>query len=159
GTSTNLVVSGLMQEVGMAPIGMFEITRIGLPVALIGVALLVFIAPSVLPDRRMARQMFAQDVREYVFQSEVTAGGPLDGKTVGPAGLRSLQGVFLAEISRSGETIAPAAPTTLLRGGDRLAFVGRVDQVRDLQMIRGLISAEQKHASLFNGGEHTFFEA
>jgi di/tricarboxylate transporter len=74
------------------------------------------------------------------------------------AGLRHLQGVFLVEIERAGETIAPAAPTTLLRGGDRLAFVGRVDLIRDLQMMRGLISAEQHHAAWLEGSEHTFFE-
>lgn len=158
GTSTNLVVSGLMDEAGIGAIGMFEITRLGLPAALIGIALIVILAPVLLPDRRMARQTFVEDVREYVLHSEVIVGGPLDGKTVEAAGLRSLKGVFLAEIDRSGETIAPATPSTVLRGGDRLAFVGRVDQVRDLQMIRGLVPAEQKHAVFFNGGEHTFFE-
>lgn len=158
GTSTNLVVSGLMEDAGMAPIAMFEITRLGFPVALVGLGMVVFLAPVLLPDRRMARQTFAEDVREYVLHSEVIVGGPLDGKTVEAAGLRSLQGVFLAEIERDNETIAPATPATILRGGDRLAFVGRVDLVRDLQRIRGLISTEQKHANVFNGSEHTFFE-
>jgi di/tricarboxylate transporter len=158
GTSTNLVVSGLMEQAGMAPIGMFEITRVGLPVAIVGLVLLVGLGPLVLPDRRTARQKFTEDVREYVLHGQIAAGGPLDGQTVEAAGLRHLQGVFLAEVQRGGQTLAPAAPSLVLQGGDRLAFVGRVDQVRDLQRLRGLVSTEQKHAAFFDGGERTFFE-
>jgi di/tricarboxylate transporter len=158
GTSTNLVVSGLMDQAGLAPIGMFEITRLGLPVAIVGLLLLILLAPLVLPDRRTARESFTEEVREYVIHSRVVEGGPMDGRSVEGAGLRSLQGVFLVEVERDGETVAPVAPTTLLRGGDYLAFAGSVDQVRDLQLMRGLVPAEEKHAALFSDNNHTFFE-
>ncbi|HEX6926569.1 MAG TPA: SLC13 family permease [Longimicrobiaceae bacterium] len=158
GTSTNLVVSGLMQAYGLEPMGMFEITRIGLPVAVTGITLLVLLSPILLPERRPARVQFEEESREYVVHQVVAPGGPLDGQTVESAGLRHLQGVFLVEIERAGETIAPATPNTLLRGGDRLAFVGQVDLIRDLQMIRGLIPAEQHHAAWLDGSDHTFFE-
>ena len=160
GTSTNLVVAGLMQEAGIEPLGMFELTRIGLPVALIGILLILLAAPLVLPDRRPARRQFEEDVREYVMHQRVARGGPLDGQTVEEAGLRHLEGVFLAELEREGEgeTVAPVAPTTVLRGGDRLAFVGRVDMVRDLQQLRGLLPEEQKHVEPFSDSDHTFFE-
>jgi di/tricarboxylate transporter len=158
GTSTNLVVSGLMEQQGLPPIGMFELSRVGLPVAIAGVAIVVMLAPLVLPERRPARRQFEEESREYVVHQIVAPGGPMDGQTVESAGLRHLQGVFLVEIERAGETIAPATPTTLLRGGDRLAFVGRVDLIRDLQMLRGLTAAEQHHAAWLDGTEHTFFE-
>src|SRR5690606_38903993 len=80
------------------------------------------------------------------------------GVTVEDGGLRHLQGVFLVEIQRDEEIIAPAAPTTVLRGGDRLLFAGRVDLVRDLQNIRGLISTEHPHLLEYNSPHHTFFE-
>lgn len=158
GTSTNLVVAGLMQEAGMTPLGMFELTRIGLPLAVLGVAVILLLAPRLLPDRRPARRQFEEDAREYVVHQRVATGGPLEGQTVSAAGLRQLEGVFLAELERDGEMVAPVAPTTVLRGGDRLAFVGRVDMVRDLQQLRGLLPEEQKHAESFNGTGHTFFE-
>src|SRR5690606_37047679 len=139
-------------------IGIFELSRVGLPVAVFGVALVVILAPLVLPERRPARRQFEEESREYVVHQIVEPGGPLDGRTVESAGLRHLQGVFLVEIEREEEAIAPAAPTTLLRGGDRLAFVGRVDLIRDLQMMPGLTPAEQHHAAWLDGSEHTFFE-
>jgi len=138
GTSTNLVVSGLMQDAGMAPIGMFEITRVGLPVAVVGVILLSLVLHRTLPVRRGARQQFEEEIREYVIHMQVVPAGPLDGVTVEAGGLRHLQGVFLAEVEREGHSIAPASPTTHLRGGDRLIFVGRADFIRDLQAMRGL---------------------
>jgi di/tricarboxylate transporter len=41
GTSTNLVVSGLLQQEGLPPMGLFEITPVGLPAAVAGVLVLI----------------------------------------------------------------------------------------------------------------------
>ena len=159
GTSTNLLVSGLMESQGMAPIGMFELTRIGLPVAVIGLLLIVVMTPIVLPERRTARQQFEEEAREFVCKATIAPRGPLDGQTVESAGLRGLQGVFLAEIEREGHVIAPVSPTTVLRGGDWLTFAGRVDTVRDLTNMRGLVPEHHEHSLSMNGGDHTFYEA
>ena len=158
GTSTNLVVSGLLEQAGFAPIGMFEITRIGLPVAIVGLIFLALFSHMLLPERRTARRHFEEEYREFVVQMVVVPGGALEGRTVEEASLRHLQGVFLAEVRRREETIAPARPDTVLLGGDQLTFVGRVDVVRDLQTMRGLVGAERPHTTAIDGDTHTFFE-
>ncbi|HXG44602.1 MAG TPA: SLC13 family permease, partial [Gemmatimonadales bacterium] len=159
GTSTNLVVSGLLDAKTGRPMGLFEITPFGLPVALVGVTVLILTAQRLLPERRPARRDLGENLREFTVSMEVVAGGPLDGRTVEEAGLRNLQGVFLAELERQGEQVAPVASTTVLRGGDRLLFVGRVDTIVDLQAIRGLVSSEERHLAAFGSAGHTFFEA
>jgi di/tricarboxylate transporter len=159
GTSTNLVAAGLMVDAGMAPLGMFELTKAGLPVAVLGLIVLIALAPRLLPDRRPARAALHDDLREFVMHCTVVPGGPLDGQTVEGGGLRHLQGVFLVEVGREGESIAAPAPSTLLRGGDRLAFAGRVDTVRDLQNMRGLVPAEHNHGKGYDSADYTFFEA
>lgn len=159
GTSTNLVVAGLMVEQGMAPLGMFELTRAGLPVAVLGLIVLIALAPRLLPDRRPPRAALAGDLREFVMHCTVVPGGPLDGQTVETGGLRHLQGVFLVEVERAGESLPVPSPATLLRGGDRLAFAGRVDTVRDLQNMRGLVASEHQHSQGYDSADHTFFEA
>jgi di/tricarboxylate transporter len=158
GTSTNLVVSGLLEQSGYPPIGMFEITRIGLPVAIVGLIFLVLFSHVLLPERRTARRHFQEEFREFVVQMVVAPHGPLDGATVEEGSLRHLQGVFLAEVRRRDTVIAPARPDTVLLGGDHLTFVGRVDVVRDLQAMRGLVGAERPHTSGMDDEAHTFFE-
>jgi len=159
GTSTTIVVSGLLVSQGMPAIGMFEIARIGLPLALGGLLLVLLLAPIALPERRGALKEFEDEFRQYTLAMVVTPGGPLEGKTVEEAGLRHLEGVFLVEVRREGEIIAPASSQTHLMGGDLLTFAGRSDLVLDLRSIRGLASAEEEHALEFHEAGHTYFEA
>lgn len=158
GTSTNLVVSGLMQQGGLAPIGMFEMTWIGLPLAVLGIITMVLLAPRLLPVRRGLKERFSAEFREFTIEMMVEAGGAVDGRSVADAGLRHLQGVFLAWIRRDDRLITPIGPDDTLQAGDRLGFVGGVDQVMDLQAMRGLRVAAHKHVRGLDAGEHRFVE-
>ncbi|NIR46584.1 MAG: SLC13 family permease, partial [Gemmatimonadetes bacterium] len=159
GTSTNLVISGLLEASGQPPLAMFEISPVGLPVALVGLLLIVLLTPLLVPERRPARRELEEEGREFVVHLEVVPEGPLDGQEVERGGLRHLQGVYLVEIERAGESIAPVTPTTVLAGGDRLTFVGTAELIVDLQSTRGLVSTEQEHVGEFDTSRHTFFEA
>jgi di/tricarboxylate transporter len=159
GTSTNLIASGLMESQGMAPMGMFEITLVGGAVAVAGVAYLIFFSAVLLPVRGAPRAALESAAREFVVEMEVVAGGPLDGAEIEAGGLRSLEGVFLTEVRRGKDVIAPARPDTVLRGNDMLVFVGRADHVLDLRNKPGLRSAEHKHAEAFHAAGHTYFDA
>ena len=138
GTSTNLVVSGQMEDTGLEPLGFFELGVIGLPIAVVGIFTLVAIAPRALASTRSPEATLGDESRDFALDMTVTVGGSLENVSVEDAGLRHLSGVFLAAIVRDESVIAPATPDTLLRGGDRLRFVGRVDQVLDLQAMNGL---------------------
>ncbi len=157
GTSTNLVVSGLLQASGQPALRLFEQTPMGLPVGIAGVVVLVVVGPWLLPKRRAPRSGLREDAREFVVTMEVKPRGTLDGTAVSAGRLRNLEGVFLAELHRGEDLIAPVAPDTVLRAGDLLTFVGRADLVVDLQSLPGLRSAEQKHF-VEPGGGHQFFE-
>lgn len=159
GTSTTLVVSGLVEQRLGAGFGLFEVTAVGLPVAVVGVALLILLAPRLVPDRVGPTQQVAAHAREYTFRMRVEPGGQTDGQTVEEAGLRNLAGVFLARLDRPGRAPEPARPDEVLRGGDVLTFVGRVEQVRDLQSLPGLTSTEEEHVDLLGGVDgHRFYE-
>ena len=158
GTSTNLTVSGLLQAQGMRPFDLFEITPVGLPIALAGTLLIVALTSWLLPTRRSTRDQFDAPTREFLVSMRVVTGGPLDGRSVKAAGLRNLQGVFLVEIERDHRTLAPVAPEEMLAGEDVLTFAGRVDQVVDLHRMPGLASDEGRHIDALAGGGHGFFE-
>ena len=145
GTSTNIVVSGLLSESGFEPFGFFELGQVGLPIAVGGVLLLVVIAPLLLRERRSAREELEEDKRGFTVEMLVEGGGPLDGVAVEAGGLRHLRSSFLAAIDRGEDVISLVGPDTILHGGDRLRFVGAADDVVELQSINGLSSAEHAH--------------
>lgn len=147
GTSTNLVVSGLMADrfrddpqtfAGLYPVGFFEISVVGIPYALIGVAYLLLAGKYVLPHRADPDDLSSLEPREYLVNMRIESGCRLAGKSVEGAGLRHLSGLFLVEISRGGELISPVSPGQILRAGDVLTFTGVVETIVDLQRIPGL---------------------
>jgi di/tricarboxylate transporter len=137
GTSTNVVVSGLVAAKRGQPLGMFDITWLGVPLFAIGLVYLIVASRFLLKDRRPPMST-SDDPRQYSLEMVVDQGSPLVGRTIEAAGLRHLHGLFLMEIDRGGRVIAAVAPTERLQAGDRLVFVGVLDSVVELQKIRGL---------------------
>jgi di/tricarboxylate transporter len=142
GTSTNLIVQGLLNENGYEPMKMFDLAWVGIPCAVAGVLYFLLFGELLIPDRRPAITSH-DDPREYTVEMMVLADGPLVGKGVEEAGLRNLPGLFLARIERGGEEITPVSPRERLHGNDRLVFVGVLDSVVDLQKMRGLTRAPE----------------
>ncbi len=159
GTSTTLVVSGLLEQAGEKPLGLFEIGKVGLPVAVFGVALLVLLGPRLLPRRSAPSERVEADAREFIVGATVVANGPLVGRTVTEAGLRNLEGVFLAAVERGGRRIVPVGPEETLQGGDHLTFAGNVRRILDLQGRAGLASAEEPHIAATSAGARRLYEA
>lgn len=140
GTSTNLVIHGLLIDRTGQGFSMFELAWIGIPVVVLVMVSVMIFGRRLLPERIPAKIQFA-DARRYTVEMLVAADGPLAGRTVEQAGLRQLPGLYLIEIYR-GETLIPApAPTDVLLADDRLVFAGAVESVVDLQKINGLIPA------------------
>ena len=143
GTSTNLLVNGLLLEADRPGLGMFELAWVGVPTALVGVVFIILVSRWLLPERRPAVSL-QHDPREYTAEMVVDENGPLVGKSVEQAGLRNLPSTFLAEIERSGRIIPAIAPQEVLQANDRLVFVGIVDSVVELQKFRGLLPAPEQ---------------
>jgi di/tricarboxylate transporter len=144
GTSTNVIVNGLVQQrADLDPIGFFSIAAIGVPSAVVGLLFVIVMQRWLLPERKPPLRHIGTG-REYTIEMLVDTSSPMIGKSVEQAGLRHLPGAFLAEIERA-ETILPAVgPTETLRAGDRLLFVGVVDSVVDLLRVRGLVPAPEQ---------------
>lgn len=164
GTSTNLVVADLVVQAGEQPLGVFEITVVGLPVAIVGVAILATFGPRLLPDRSAGVGDDAQRGREFQIAARVSSDGPLVGRSIAESGLRNLDGVFLALVERGGDdesdpTALAASPHTVLRSDDVCCFVGDVSRVVDLHRIDGLDPLEERHVSRAAGPGTRLFEA
>ncbi len=141
GTSTNLVVNGLLISSGQPGMGLLEIGRIGLPYAMIGLAYLIFLGPRWLPERKELMEQLGESRREYLAEMMVCAGCRLIGQTIEGAGLRRLPGLFVIEIDRGGQIISPVRPDHSIELNDRLVFTGIVSSIIDLEKIPGLVPA------------------
>ena len=148
GTSTNLVVQGLLQRNELPTMSMFDLSWVGIPLAVIGGLYLVFLGSRMLPERRDLIEQFDENKREYLVNLRIEPGCRLTGQTVEAAGLRHLQGLFLVEIIREGEIITPVRPDRRLEEGDVLTFTGLVDTIVELERIPGLVPATDEHLEL-----------
>ncbi|WP_026533698.1 SLC13 family permease [Arthrobacter sp. H14] len=140
GTSTNLVVDGLLQSRLDVSLQMFEMAWVGVPLVIVGGTFLYFFADKLLPDRESVLEQFGS-AREYAVEVDVDPRGPLVRQTIASAGLRSLQHGYLADIERDGQLMPGVPPETQLQAGDTLMFIGAPECARELRRIRGLIPA------------------
>lgn len=125
GTSTNLLISGLMQNYGYEGLGLFDLTWAGLPAALCAILYILLVGHKLLPDRSKPIAVSSNELDNYFFEVRVAAASDLAGKTIEHAGLRSLREAYLVHLHRDHEVI-PASPETTLTAGDVLTFLGNV---------------------------------
>ncbi len=141
GTSTNLVVAGQYHALtGENGFGLFAITAVSLPVAIVTVLFMVLLMPRILPNRS-GKRPFA-NMREFTVEVAVAPGGPLVGLTVEQAGLRDLSQLYLVEIDRGDYVVSAVPSEEVLLGGDRLVFAGETEAISDLLRINGIIASE-----------------
>lgn len=141
GTSTNLIVAGLLRERSDISLGLFSIAAIGIPTAIVGITFIVLISNRLLPERVPLSEVLT-DAREYSVTMTVADGGPLVGKSLEAAGLLSLANLDLIQLERGDDVRARVEPAEVLEDDDRLTFVGLVDSVLELQRIPGLTAAD-----------------
>ena len=143
GTSTNMVTESIIRDKQLPPMTMFELSVVGVPIAIVGLLYMAFIGRRLLPDRQDLLEHIETHRREYTVEMLATAACPLIGQTVRQAGLRELPGLYLYRIERGSETISPVDPLEKLRVGDVLSFSGIASTVVDLQKIKGFAPVDQ----------------
>jgi di/tricarboxylate transporter len=160
GTSTNLIVMGLMQAYPQLPtLGLFDQAWVGVPAALCGGLYLLTLGRWLLPAHRTTAVDQARETREYVLEMRADADGPLVGRSLFDAGLRNLAGAFLVEVQRDGLLLPAVTPTTVLQGNDQLVFVGVADGLSELRQLPGLNHAGDEVFKVEGGGGRHFVEA
>lgn len=150
GTSTNLIIHGMLLDKGLPGLSFFEITQIGLPVTLITLVFLALMGDTLLPDRKEVVTQLGESTREFVVEMKVGSEYPHTGKTIEQANLRHLQGLFLFQVSREGQVIAPVAPHEKIQKGDRLFFTGIPETIYELQKTPGLLSIKDSEFDIKN---------
>jgi di/tricarboxylate transporter len=144
GTSTNLVLNGMMLENGIAGFEFWDFLLPGLAVTAAVLLTTLLLAPIVLKNCSTPTNTGRRSIRNYTTELSVIAEGNMVGLTVKEAGLRSLNDLYLAEVYRDGIFISPVSPEQILKANDTLFFTGELEQVNHLLDLfpKGLTSLE-----------------
>lgn len=142
GTSTNLVLNGLLRDAGLEGLRSMDFLIPGLGVLVLGSTYLTW------AGSRMALGQIAEDSateRPYTVETKLAKDAPEVGQSVEQAGFRQLMGLYLVELQRGSQLIAPVAPNEVLQAGDRLFFAGELSQVDELLRARtGLVLPQRE---------------
>jgi di/tricarboxylate transporter len=146
-TSTNIVVSGLMTRYKLAPIGLFEMAPVGLPIAGIGLLYMFFVARRWLPARREVDEIEAFGIRPYLTEILILPDSPLIGKTLAQSGLGADLDLTVLRIVRNKTEYHVPRSDFILGGGDVLLVEGRTEEILKIKDASGIeIKSDVKHA-------------
>ncbi|MGH7944365.1 MAG: SLC13 family permease, partial [Opitutaceae bacterium] len=138
-TSTNLVISGLMTNAGLAPMGMFELAPVGVPIAVAGLIYMYFIGRRLIPDRAGTEGLLAEfGVRSYITEVLLLPTSPLVGKTLAEANLGRDLDLSVVRVLREPNQYLWPRQDMRLRAGDVLLVEGAREHVLQVKDTAGI---------------------
>ncbi len=147
GSSVNLLVSDISQQLGYGSLELFSLTSIGIPVWLIGTTYMIFVSDFLLPDRGRNKD-FIKNGNMNIYFTEVTipSSSELVGQSVRNSRLQRRFDVDVLELQRNGKVILPPLADRKFEPEDRLIVrVTRADLLR-LQQEHTILLAENKRS-------------
>ncbi len=118
GSSTNLLVAGVAQEMGLGRIGFFDFVVPGMVLAGCGLLYVIVIAPRLLPDRADMAVQLAGAGRQFIAQIEIADDSSLIGERPVAGMFRSLPETTVRMVQRGEHAFLPPLDSVALEPGD-----------------------------------------
>jgi len=120
-TTTNIVVSGILESDGQPPLSMFELAPVGIPILLLGIFYLIFLGPKIIPDRPYEEPFTIEaSVRNYLTELMISIDSKYNGMTIAEAGLGRDLDITILRIAKNNRTFLVPNGKTTLESGDVL---------------------------------------
>ena len=149
GTSTNLIIDGKAQELGLEPFTMFELTKLGVIYAAIGFVYMLTVGRKVLPSRdSQAVDLSCLEEREFLTQVIVQGGSPLTGKTLPETLFREIKEARVLEVRRRGTPLETTLNDLVIEEGDRILISIHGEEFQELKDAEGLILTAYQNLKL-----------
>ena len=148
GTSTNLVVDGVAREAGLEPFGIFEMTPLGLPLAIAGLIYLILLGPRMLPDRTSMAGLLSDKSRARFFtEAVIPPDSNLIGREVLSVRLFQREGVRLVDVIRGDASLRRDLEGVTIEVGDRIVLRTAMTELLSLQRDKSLRRVDQVSAT------------
>jgi di/tricarboxylate transporter len=158
GTSTNLLVSSVVEDAGKPALGVFEFTAMGSVFLAVGLIYLVVASGRLLPARAHTGALTAKyRLGSLLMEVILEEDSGLVGRTLAGSHINEKYGVIALELIRgAGETHVDDVDAMTLRPGDRLIVQGILDDILRLkreQNLALLTDVKLDDAELSEGGQ------
>lgn len=134
GTSTNILVDGVARDLGLEAFGIFEITGVGLLLAVAGIAYMLLFGWWLLPARTaFSSEFHAGPERRYLTDLVVTYQSPLVGQILEDTPLYKLDGYKVLDVLRGDYSLSGNMARVRLKAGDRLLLESALEDLVELR--------------------------
>jgi di/tricarboxylate transporter len=129
-TSTNIVISGLLTQNRMAPMGMFELAPVGIPITIIGLIYMFTLGMKFVPDRTENKNLEeAYSLRDYLTEVIVLPESTLIDKTIEEVGSGTEINLVIVGLIREKNRIMVPKPKEVIQANDILLVEGSAEQI------------------------------
>jgi di/tricarboxylate transporter len=143
GTSTNLLVDGVARAYGLAPFGLFEVTPVALVIVLAGLALILLLAPRVLPQRDAPVDFLTRRELKYFTEVVIPDGSDLIGQKVLEVENFNRSDMTVIDVIRGDVSLRRNLRGVTLDAGDRIVIRSSVAEVIGLREDNSVITPGQ----------------
>jgi len=167
GTSTNVLASSISEQLGYGAFGLFQFTKLGIVVFLIGMVYLVLVAPRLLPSRRDPYSAVMDEgygLRDYVSELVVTKSSSLVGQTLRSSKIQRKFDIDILELIRDGDHFPQPLANKTFRADDILIVRGTKEDIlavrsqRDMEIAPDVKFGSDSIQSELDSGEEGIAE-
>ncbi|MGY6703963.1 SLC13 family permease [Roseinatronobacter sp.] len=144
GTSTNLLVDGVARANGLAPFTVFEITKLGAIMAVVGVAYLLVVGRHLLPERSSMSDIMADRGRTKFFtEVAIPESSGLIDKRISDVDLFKREGARVIDVLRGDTSLRWDMDGVVLQAGDRVVLRTQISEVLGLKANKDVAQVEE----------------
>lgn len=144
GTSTNILVDGVVRKDGMEPFGIFEIAPVGLAICLAGSIFMALFANKLVPERQsMATLLGGRPKMKFFTEVAIPEGSGLIGKLVQEVEIFRSGGVRLVDVLRGDASLRRDMSGVMLEEGDRVVLRTEIGALLGMQQHRDLKTVDK----------------
>ena len=130
GTSTNIIISDLSVSFGYSGLTMFELAKLGVPIAAIGIVFLYVFAPKILPAlTNPICRLQNSEHREYLAELKIPVKSTFIGKTVADIFTRKYPSIKVIELINKSHIYRPDRISISIDQGDILLVKGSLNDL------------------------------
>ncbi|CAM3374693.1 SLC13 family permease [Nosocomiicoccus ampullae] len=138
GTSTNLIIHGLLISDGKEGYSFFQLAPVGIFILIVGLIYLVTIGYKLLPTHLGATEKIESETKEFLAEAEIGEDFEYCNHSVLDVTKHALKGIYIIEIIREKRPLPEVNAYTYVQAGDRIIFSATLESIGNIKDVKGL---------------------